>query len=188
MVDQNNEKVGVLPIKEAVEMAREIKMDLVLISVDNSGPKPKPITRILDYGKFKYDRKKKQKEAKEKQTFIQNREIRLTPRINDNDINTKAKKARDFLLAGDRVKISLKFRGRELLRPELGKNVLDRFFSHVEDIAKKTKDAEMNERFLDMYLELDKKKKLNLVKSVDNKMNNEDASNETTKIKEKKDA
>ncbi|UVD82011.1 translation initiation factor IF-3 [Mycoplasma iguanae] len=157
--DQNNEKIGVKTLKEAVALAQEAKMDLVLISVDNSSGKPKPITRILDYGKFKYDRKKKKKEAKEKQTFIQNREIRLTPRINDNDIKTKAKKAREFLLNGDRIKVSLKFRGRELLRPELGIEVLDKLFAYVEDIAKKTKEPQINDRFLDMNLEIDKKKK-----------------------------
>lgn len=127
-------------------------MDLVLISVD-----PKPIARILDYGKFKYDRKKKQKENKEKQTTIQNREIRLTPMIGENDLLTKSKKAREFLLKGDRIKVSVKLRGREIGRKDLGENVLNKFFTQVENIADKTTEPKLvNERFLDMNLQPNK--------------------------------
>ncbi|BBU47388.1 hypothetical protein JPM2_0810 [Mycoplasmopsis felis] len=127
-------------------------MDLVLISVD-----PKPIARILDYGKFKYDRKKKQKENKEKQTTIQNREIRLTPMIGENDLLTKSKKAREFLLKGDRIKVSVKLRGREIGRKDLGENVLNKFFTQVENIAEKTTEPKLvNERFLDMNLQPNK--------------------------------
>ncbi|MBN3534949.1 translation initiation factor IF-3 [Mycoplasma procyoni] len=165
VINSNNEQVGVLSKADAIEMAREQKMDLVIISIDNSGDRPKPIGRIMDYGKFKYERKKKQKEAKEKQTFVNNREIRLTPGINIKDIQTKAKKAREFLLDGDRVKVSLKFRGREASRPELGQVVLDKFYEFVEDIAKITKDAQQHERFLDMYIERDKKKSPHLTSS-----------------------
>lgn len=129
-------------------------MDLVLISVD-----PKPIVRILDYGKFKYDRKKKQKEIKEKQTNIQNREIRLTPMIGENDLLTKSRKARDFLLQGDRIKVSVKLRGREIGRKDLGLTVLERFFASVENVAEKTTEPKLvNDRFLDMNLQPNKNK------------------------------
>lgn len=129
-------------------------MDLVLISVD-----PKPIVRILDYGKFKYDRKKKQKEIKEKQTNIQNREIRLTPMIGENDLLTKSRKARDFLLQGDRIKVSVKLRGREIGRKDLGLTVLERFFVSVENVAEKTTEPKLvNDRFLDMNLQPNKNK------------------------------
>ncbi|MGZ9413230.1 translation initiation factor IF-3 [Mycoplasma sp. Z386] len=165
VINSDNSQVGVLSKNEAIKMAKEQKMDLVIISIDNSGDKPKPIGRIMDYGKFKYERKKKQKEVKEKQTFVNNREIRLTPGINIKDIETKARKAREFLLDGDRVKISLKFRGREASRPELGKVVLDKFYEYISDIAKITKDAQQNERFLDMYVERDKKKLPHLTSS-----------------------
>ncbi|MGZ9453695.1 translation initiation factor IF-3 [Mycoplasma sp. AC157] len=165
VINSDNTQIGVLSKNEAIEMAKEQKMDLVIISIDNSGDKPKPIGRIMDYGKFKYERKKKQKEVKEKQTFVNNREIRLTPGINVKDIETKARKAREFLLDGDRVKISLKFRGREASRPELGKVVLDKFYEYISDIAKITKDAQQNERFLDMYVERDKKKLPHLTSS-----------------------
>lgn len=126
---------------------------MVLVSVN-----PKPIAKILDYGKFKYDRKKKQKEEKSKQSRTENHQIRLTAMIGDNDIKIKAKKAREFLLSGDLVKVSLKFRGREASRPELGREVLDKFYKEVEDISQITKEPILNGRFLDMFLQQDKKK------------------------------
>lgn len=140
-------------------------MDIVVISVDNSSGKPKPIAKIMNYGKFKYERKKRNKENKEKQSFTVNREIRLTLGINIHDLKTKAKKAREFLLNGDRVKVSLKLRGRENIRPEFALEVLNKFFSFVEIIAKITKEAQKNANFVDMYLERDKKKFPNLVSS-----------------------
>ncbi|WP_078747322.1 translation initiation factor IF-3 [Mycoplasmopsis verecunda] len=150
----DGDKLGVKYTTEAVELAKSYKMDLVLISVE-----PKPICRILDYGKFKYDRKKKNKEIKEKQTVIQNREVRLTAMIADNDLNTKARKAREFLLKGDRIKVSLKLRGREIGRKDLGFNTLEKFFALLEDVAEKTTEPKLvNERFLDMNLQPNKQK------------------------------
>ncbi|WP_033160818.1 translation initiation factor IF-3 [[Mycoplasma] collis] len=165
VLSQENEQIGVLNKEDAIKLAKEERLDLVIINIDNSSGTPRPIAKMMDYGKFKYERKKKQKQQKEKQTFVNNKEIRLSARININDIETKAKKAREFLLDGDRVKVSLKFKGREMSRPELGKNILDKFFEFVEDIAKITKDSQPNERFLDMYIERDKKKKPNLTSS-----------------------
>ena len=149
--------------EEALERAQNLKMDLVLISIN-----PKPIARILDYGKFKYNRKKKQKEEKIKQSRVENRQIRLTPMIGINDIRIKAKKAREFILDGDFVKVSLKFRGREMQRPELGEQVLDQFFHEVEDIAMYAKPRQQNGRFLDMFLQQDKKKVIQYEKQLKN--------------------
>ncbi|VEU76491.1 translation initiation factor IF-3 [Mycoplasmopsis columboralis] len=113
----------------------------------------------MDYGKFKYDRKKKQKEIKEKQTNVQNREVRLTPLIGENDLMVKSKKAREFLLKGDRIKVSLKLRGREIGRKDLGLATLEKFFKTLEDIAEITKEAKLvNDRFLDMNLQPNKQK------------------------------
>ncbi|MGX9359165.1 translation initiation factor IF-3 [Mycoplasma sp. 332] len=151
----DNEKIGVLTKEDALEKASEYKMDLVLISIENN----KPITRIMDYGKFKYDKKKKQKAIKEKQSVTINREIRLTPLIGQHDLETKARKVREFILEGNRVKVSVKFRGRERSRTDLGHEILDKFYALVEDIAKVSKEPTLvNERFLDMYIEKDKKK------------------------------
>ena len=149
--------------EDALERAKNLKMYLVLISIN-----PKPIARILDYGKFKYNRKKKQKEEKIKQSRVENRQIRLTPMIGINDIRIKAKKAREFILDGDFVKVSLKFRGREMQRPELGEQVLDQFFHEVEDIAMYAKPRQQNGRFLDMFLQQDKKKVIQYEKQLKN--------------------
>lgn len=160
VVGPDGEKIGVMTKKEALQKAQELGMDLVLISID-----PKPITKILDYGKFKYNRKKKQKEEKAKQTRVENRQIRLTPLIGDNDIKIKAKKAKEFILNGDYLKISLKFRGREVQRPELGHEVLNKFYKEIEDVAMIAKEPVLNGKFLDMFLQQDKKKVLLLNKN-----------------------
>ena len=181
VVGPDNEKIGILTREQALLQAQEMRMDLVLISIH-----PKPIARILDYGKFKYDRKKKQKEEKTKQSRVENRQIRLTPMIGENDIKIKAKKAREFILNGDFVKISLKFRGREMQRPELGEHVLDQFYNELADIAVPAKPRHLNGRFLDMFLQQDKKKVLQYEKQ--QKLNQEtekegagDAKNEDEK-------
>jgi len=156
--------------EQALQSALEQRLDLVLISTT-----PKPIARFMDYGRFKYDRKKKKKEEKSKQSRIENKQIRLTPLIGINDLRVKAKKAREFLLDGDIVKVSLKFRGREFQRPELGYTALDNFFQEVKDIAIITKEPLLNSgRFLDMFLQRDKKKVIQLnkenktIKEIDN--------------------
>nr|WP_318025754.1 translation initiation factor IF-3 [Mycoplasmopsis pullorum] len=154
LIGANGEKIGVTYTNDAIEQAKNLKMDLVLIQAE-----PKPIARILDYGKFKYDRKKKQKEVKEKQATVQNREVRLTPMIGENDLLTKSRKAREFLLKGDRIKVSLKLRGREIGRQDLGLATLEKFFKTLEDIAEITKEAKLvNDRFLDMNLQPNKQK------------------------------
>ena len=156
MLDENGEKLGVLFKKDALEKAIEKKLDLVVIS-DN--PK-QPVAKILDYGKFKYNRSKKRKEVKAKQAVTNNREVRITPMIGEHDLMTKSRKAREFLLDGDRVKVSLKFRGREMARKELGYDKLNEFYETLEDIARMDKEPTLNGgRFLDMHLSRDKKKK-----------------------------
>ncbi|WP_328596024.1 translation initiation factor IF-3 [Mycoplasma anserisalpingitidis] len=169
LIGPDGEKIGVKYTNEAIEMAKSQKLDLVLIQVE-----PKPIARMLDYGKFKYDRKKKQKEIKEKQTNIQNREVRLTPMIGENDLLTKSRKAREFLLKGDRIKVSLKLRGREIGRQDLGLATLDKFFKTLEDIAEITKEAVLvNDRFLDMNLQPNKQKIAKYMKKLEDEKKND---------------
>ncbi len=142
---------------DAIAKAEDEGLDLVVIS---NNPK-QPVAKILDYGKFKYERKKKRKDAKASQSVTNNREIRMTPMIGDHDLMTKSKKAREFIMRGDRVKISLKFRGREMAKKELGFNKLDDFYKTLEDIAEIQKPPTLNGgRFLDMYIQRDKKKKI----------------------------
>lgn len=156
VLSPEGEKLGVMSKANALSKAAELNMDLVIIS---NNPK-QPVAKILDYGKFKYERKKKQKEAKAKQSVTNNREVRLTPMIGDHDLNVKSRKAREFIEAGDRVKVSLKFRGREMARKELGYDKLDQFFKTLEDIAEIQKPPTFTGgRFLDMYLQKSKNAK-----------------------------
>ncbi|MDJ1646001.1 translation initiation factor IF-3 [Mycoplasma sp. M5725] len=173
LVGSENEKIGVMETSRAIEMAKESKMDLVLISST-----PKPIAKILDYGKFKYDRKKKAKQAKEKQTTIQNRQVRLTPLIGQHDMETKARKVREFLLEGDRIKISLKFRGREMARQDLGHDTLSRFYKLVEDLSEISKEPTLTDRFLDMHIQ-PSKLKIAKWKKMQNEENNIDQNKES---------
>lgn len=163
--------------REAVELAKSSGFDLVIIS-DNP---QQPVAKILDYGRFKYDRKKKRKEVKANQTVIENREIRLTPMIGDNDLLVKSKKAREFLMKGDRVKVSLKFRGREMSRKDLGYEKLEHFYKTLEDIAKIDKaPAFSSAKFLDVYLTRDKAKAGSATKEEKHaKDENQERANET---------
>ncbi len=134
--------------KRALEIAAEKKLDLVKIA-----PKAKPpVCKIMDYGKYKYEQSKKEKEAKKKQKVINVKEVRLSLNIEEHDLNTKAKKAIKFLKNGDKVKVSLRFKGRELGHTELGYEVLDRFFSIVSEAGTKEKNPKMEGRSIVMFI------------------------------------
>ncbi len=155
VIDENGEKLGVIESKKAIFSAKQKGLDLVIISSKSA----LPVAKIMDYGRFKYKRKKHLKGEKQKQTIINNREVRLTPLIGVHDLNTKARKAREFILRGDRVKVSLKFKGRELARKDLGFEMMNKFYALIEDIAKIDKEPKLNaHRFLDMYVIQDKAK------------------------------
>ena len=150
VLSEKGEKLGFMSKQEAINEAENKGLDLVLISQNAK----QPVAKILDYGKFKYQRSKKRKEAKIKQAVTNNKEVRLTPMIGVHDLMTKSKKARGFLLDGDRVKVSLKFRGREMARKDLGYEKLNEFFETLKDIAEIQKPPSLNGgRFLDMYLQ-----------------------------------
>lgn len=163
LVGSDNEKIGKVATKEALQLAKSKGLDLVLISIKEVKTKEDklqkiPIAKILDYGRFRYDNKKRKKQEKEKQSFTNNREIRLSFNINIQDILVKAKKAKEFILDGDRVKVALRFRGREITRIDQGKQTLDLFFNELKFIAKKSKEISQNGNFLVMHLERDRKK------------------------------
>jgi len=149
VITEDGTKVGPLPKAEALRIAAEAGLDLLQVGVQ---PDRVVIAKMLDYGKYKYQKTKKAKESKKHQIETQNKEIRLTVGIGEHDLDTKAKKAREFLLAGNRVKVSLKFKGREIVYLENGQRTLDHFFEKVADVAKVEKAAKLNTRFLDMYL------------------------------------
>ena len=131
-----------------MKLAREADLDLVKIA-PNAKP---PVCKIVDYGKYRYELARREKEAQKKQRTMEVKEISLSPNIDVNDLNTKANQARKFLSKGDRVKVSLRFRGRELAHINYSKQILDSFYEKLEDIAVVDKPAKMEGRTMVMFL------------------------------------
>ncbi len=134
--------------RDALRMAREEELDLVLVA---PGAKP-PVCKIIDYGKYRYEMARKEKDARKKQRTIDVKEVRLSPNIEENDLNTKVGAARKFLEKGDKVKVSLRYRGREMSHMNQTKHVLDDFAAKLEDIAVIDKPSKMEGRSLVMFL------------------------------------
>ncbi len=132
LVDQNGNMVGVIAVNEAMRMAEQASLDLVEIS-PNASP---PVCKILDYGKYKYEAQKKAHEARKKQKVIQIKEIKLRPTIDKHDLDIKVRNVMGFLDEGDKVRITLRFRGREMDHQELGMQVLERVQEALKDLAK----------------------------------------------------
>ena len=131
LIGVNGEKLGVVSTREALEKASEENLDLVLVS-----PNSKPVVcKIMNYGKYKFEQSKKEKEAKKKQKIVEIKEIRITPNIEEHDFNFKAKNARKFLTDGNKVKITVRFRGREVNNSKAGEVVLEKFITNLEDIS-----------------------------------------------------
>lgn len=148
LIDSDGSQLGVVPIRKALEIAEERKLDLV-----NVAPTAKPpVCKILDYGKYKYELAKKEKEARKKQKVINVKEIRLTPNIEIHDLNVKAKRANEFLDSGDKVKVSVRFRGREMGHTEIGKVVLNDFANLTKDHGSIEKPAKLEGRNMVMFL------------------------------------
>lgn len=148
VIGEKNEQLGIMSIDEARKLADEAGVDLVKIA-PNAQP---PVCRIIDYGKFKYEQARKEKEAKKKQKVIEVKEIRMSPNIDTNDLNTKIASARKFLQKGDRVKVTLRFRGREMAHMNSSKYILDDFAQALTDVAVVEKPAKVEGRSLTMFL------------------------------------
>lgn len=131
-MDANGEMIGVVSRQEALEKAREAGLDLVEIS-PNAEP---PVCKIIDYGKYKYEQQKKKAEAKKNQKIVEVKEIQLRPVINENDFQVKLRAIFRFIEDGDKVKISMRFRGREITHHEIGVEILNRVKTETENIAK----------------------------------------------------
>ena len=129
LIDENGEQKGVMRTYDAIRMAEEAGLDLVEVS-PNANP---PVCKILDFGKYRYEMEKKQRDAKRNQTVIKVKEIRMQPKIDKHDLETKSKFISEFLQEGNKVKVSIRFRGRELAHPELGKDVLDRILAQLTE-------------------------------------------------------
>ncbi len=148
VLGENGELVGIMSPKEAMVIAREQGVDLVKF-VPNANP---PVCKLISYNKFKYEQTKRDKEAKKKQKIVDIKEVRLSPNIEDNDLNTKVSAARKFLEKGNRVKVTLRFRGREMAHVEASKHILTDFAQKLEDIAVIEKLPKLEGRSMTMFL------------------------------------
>jgi translation initiation factor IF-3 len=135
VISDNGEQLGLMSSKEAQTIANSKNLDLVMIS-PNANP---PVCKIMDYGKYKYEQSRKEKESKKKQKVVNIKEVRLRPGIEANDLNTKANQAIKFLKKGDKVKVELRFRGRELGHKDIGKEVMLKFIDIVKEFGEPTK-------------------------------------------------
>ena len=148
LISSEGEQLGIVSINEARDKAEEAGLDLVLIAPT---AKP-PVCKIIDYGKFRYELARKDKEAKKKQKTIEIKEVRLSPNIDTNDLNTKVGSARKFLEKGNKVKVTLRFRGREMARMFKSKYILGDFAEALSDVATIDKPSKAEGRSLVMFL------------------------------------
>ncbi|MCR5202845.1 MAG: translation initiation factor IF-3 [Lachnospiraceae bacterium] len=148
LIGEKGNQLGVMSAKDAMKLAREQDLDLVKVA-PNAKP---PVCKIVDYGKYRYEQSRKEKEARKKQKTTEVKEIRFSPNIDVNDLNTKANQARKFITKGDKVKVSLRFRGRELAHINYSKQILDNFFEKLQDIAVMDKAPKMEGRSMVMVL------------------------------------
>lgn len=148
MVGEEGEQLGIMSARDAQKLAEEAGLDLVKIAPT---AKP-PVCKIVDYGKFKYEQTRRDKEAKKKQKIIDIKEVRMSPNIDTNDLNTKINAARKFIQKGDRVKVTLRFRGREMAHMHSSKYILDNFAEALADIAVVEKPPKVEGRTMTMFL------------------------------------
>ena len=148
VIGEDGEQLGIMSPRDAMKLAEEAGLDLVKI-----GPTAKPpVCKIVDYGKYRYELARKEKEAKKKQKIVEIKEIRLSPNIDTNDLNTKINAARKFLEKGNKVKVTLRFRGREMAHMNASKHILDDFAESLSDIAVVDKPAKVEGRAMAMFL------------------------------------
>lgn len=149
VISNTGEQLGVISTREALRLASEAELDLVMIS---PGANP-PVCKIMDYGKFIYEQSKKEKEAKKKQKVISVKEIRVSPTIEEHDLGIKANNAKKFIIDGDKVKITVRFRGRENEHANvIGRKILDNFLSRLDDVCIVEKPAKLEGRNMTMIL------------------------------------
>ena len=142
VIDEQGEKRGVMGIHDALDLAYEKKLDLVLVAPNAEIP----VCKIMNYGKYKFEQSKKEKEAKKKQKVLEVKELRVTPNIEEHDFEFKSKNARKFLEDGNKVKITVRFRGREVNNSKAGENVLNKFIEKLEDVATVEKQPKLEGR------------------------------------------
>lgn len=148
VIGENGDQLGIMPIREAMRLAQEAELDLVKIA-----PKAQPpVCKIIDYGKYRYELARKEKEARKKQKIVEVKEVRLSPNIDTNDLNTKVNNAKKFISKGNKVKITLRFRGREMAHVQQSKHILDDFAEMLKDVASIEKAPKLEGRSMSMVL------------------------------------
>ena len=148
LIGADGEQLGIMSAREAYKLAQEAGLDLVKIA---PGAKP-PVCKIIDYGKYRYELARKEKEARKKQKTVELKEVRLSPNIDTNDLNTKMNAARKFISKGNKVKVTLRFRGREMAHVQASKHILDDFAEALADIAVVEKAPKLEGRSMGMVL------------------------------------
>ena len=148
LIGEDGEQLGIMSAREAMKIAQEAEFDLVKIA---PAAKP-PVCKIIDYGKYKYEQARKEKEAKKKQKTVEVKEVRLSPNIDTNDLNTKINNAKKFISKGNKVKVTLRFRGREMAHVQQSKHILDDFAETLADVAVVENPAKMEGRAMSMVL------------------------------------
>lgn len=148
VVTDTNEQMGVMSLRSALQIAEERHMDLVEVAPNG---KP-PVCRIMNYGKYRYEQQKREKEAKKKQKVLILKEVKLRPNIEDHDFYVKMKAAQRFLAEGSKVKVTIMFRGREMSHPELGEKLLVRFAEELKEIARVEKEPKIEGRNMTMVI------------------------------------
>jgi translation initiation factor IF-3 len=154
LIDEEGRQVGIVRTVEAIGMARERSVDLVEVAAQASPP----VARLMDFGRYKYEQSKKDREAKKHQANVQLREVRMKPKIDDHDVDFKTRTAAKLLMQGDKVKVTVMFRGREITHPQIGKNLLDRVIASLDNIAAVERDAMLEGRHMTVIVAPDKKK------------------------------
>jgi len=148
VIDPNGRQLGIMSLREALQHAQEAQLDLVKIASD---AKP-PVCKIMDYGKYKYEQSKREKEARKKQKVINVKEIRMNPQIDDHDFEVRVKNAIKFLKDGDKVKVTIKFRGREITHFKLGEEVLNKMAEQIKEVGVVEKTPKLEGRNMVMIL------------------------------------
>ncbi|MDQ3692478.1 MAG: translation initiation factor IF-3 [Chloroflexota bacterium] len=148
MIDEEGTQVGVIPTFDALQMARERGLDLVEVA-PNAMP---PVCRLMDYGKFRYEQSRKERESRKNQHVIELKEVRIRPKIDDHDLETKGRQAGKFLDGGDKVKLTVLFRGREMAHPDIGRGLLDQLAEQLRPHGTVEAQPRMEGRTMTMFL------------------------------------
>lgn len=148
LIAENGEQLGIMSADEALKIAHEVGLDLVKIA-PQANP---PVCKLIDYGKFRFEQSKREKEARKKQHIVEVKEIRMSPKIGDHDVNVKLRNGRRFLENGDRLKVTVRFRGREMAHTQIGEELLINFAENCSDIASLDANPKLDGRFMSIFL------------------------------------